>query len=145
MKEENMKKKLHLVSLGCVKNLVDSEVMLGRLQDYKLTNSVEDADLIIINSCGFIESAKVETIETIIEVNENRKKNSILVVSGCLSERYKNLLQSELPEVDIWTGVGDYDKIDELISEKKSMFSDKVYLIHNDDRVITNSNYHAYI
>jgi ribosomal protein S12 methylthiotransferase RimO len=137
--------KLHLISLGCVKNLVDSEVMLGRLQDYKLTNSVEDADLIIINSCGFIESAKVETIETIIEVNENRKKNSILVVSGCLSERYKNLLQSELPEVDIWTGVGDYDKIDELISEKKSMFSDKVYLIHNDDRVITNSNYHAYI
>jgi len=137
--------KLHLISLGCVKNLVDSEVMLKKLENYQLTNNIEEADLIIINSCGFIESAKSESIETIIEAIENKKEDAVLVVSGCLSERYKNELQKEFPEVDVWTGVGDYDKIDKLITQKKSMFSDKVYLIHNEDRVITNSNYHAYI
>ena len=137
--------KLHLISLGCVKNLVDSEVMLGKLQNYKITPNLEEADLIIVNTCGFIESAKTESVETILEAIENKKENSILVVAGCLSERYKQDLQKELPEVDIFTGVGDYGRIDELISKKQSQFSDEVYLIHNEDRVITNSNYHSYI
>jgi ribosomal protein S12 methylthiotransferase RimO len=137
--------KLHLISLGCVKNLIDSEVMLGKLKNYEITQNVEEADLIIINTCGFIESAKEESITTILEVDEVRKKGSILVVAGCLSERYKNELQEQIPEVDIWTGVGDYDKIDSIIKNKKSQFSDKVYLIHNEERIITNSNYHAYI
>jgi ribosomal protein S12 methylthiotransferase len=137
--------KLHLISLGCVKNLVDSEVMLGKLKEYELTNDIKEADVIIINTCGFIESAKEESINTILEANEERKKDSILVVTGCLSARYKELLQKEIPEVDVWSGVGEYDKIDKLIKEKKSLFTDEVYLIHNEDRVITNSNYHAYI
>jgi ribosomal protein S12 methylthiotransferase len=137
--------KLHLISLGCVKNLVDSEVMLAKLKEYKLTDNLEEADVIIINTCGFIESAKEESINTILEANEERKKDSLLVVTGCLSARYKELLQKEIPEVDIWAGVGEYDKIDELIKQKKSLFSNKVFLIHNEDRIITNSNYHAYI
>jgi ribosomal protein S12 methylthiotransferase RimO len=137
--------KLHLISLGCVKNLIDSEVMLGKLKKYELTDNINEADVIIINTCGFIESAKEESINTILEANEERKKDSLLVVTGCLSARYKELLQKEIPEVDIWTGVGEYDKIDELIKQKKSLFTDEVYLIHNEDRVITNSNYHAYI
>jgi len=137
--------KLHLISLGCVKNLIDSEVMLAKLKEYKLTDNINEADVIIINTCGFIESAKEESINTIFEANEQRKENSTLVVTGCLSARYKELLQKEIPEVDIWAGVGEYNKIDELIKQKKSLFSNEVYLIHNEDRVITNSNYHAYI
>jgi len=137
--------KLHLISLGCVKNLIDSEVMLGKLKNYTITSNINDADVIIINTCGFIESAKEESINTILEAIEEKKDNAILVVAGCLSQRYKEELQKELPEVDIFTGVGDYDKIDELIAKKQSTFSDKVYLITNEDRIITNSNYHAYI
>jgi ribosomal protein S12 methylthiotransferase len=137
--------KLHLISLGCVKNLIDSEVMLGKLKEYELTNNINEADVIIINTCGFIESAKEESINTIFEANEERKKDSMLVVTGCLSARYKEALQKEIPEVDIWSGVGEYDKIDKLIAKKQSLFTDEVYLIHNEERVITNSNYHAYI
>ena len=141
-----MKKKLYLISLGCVKNLVDSEVMLSKLKDeYEISNNPEEADLIIINTCGFIQSAKEESIEAILEMIETKKEDSILVVAGCLSERYKKELPKELPEVDIFTGVGDYDKIAELVKQKRSQFSDKVYLIQNEERVITNSNYHAYI
>jgi ribosomal protein S12 methylthiotransferase RimO len=141
-----MQKTLHLISLGCNKNLVDSEVMLGKLSNYKLTDSVDKADVIIVNTCGFIDAAKEESINTILEANYNRKESSLLVVSGCLSERYKEELIKELPEVDIFTGVGDYDRIDELISLKKSSFTPQVYLANeNSPRVITGSKYHAYI
>jgi len=141
-----MQKTLHLISLGCNKNLVDSEVMLGKLHTYKITNDISDADVIIVNSCGFIEAAKEESISTILEANELRKENSLLVVSGCLSERYKDELIKAIPEVDIFTGVGDYDRIDELILNKESSFTPEVYLANeNSKRVITNSNYHAYI
>ncbi|NPA27581.1 MAG: 30S ribosomal protein S12 methylthiotransferase RimO [Epsilonproteobacteria bacterium] len=141
-----MSKRLHLISLGCNKNLVDSEVMLGKLKDYKIVNEPKDADVIIVNTCGFIEAAKAESINAILEAHNQRKKDSLLVVSGCLSQRYKDELIKELPEVDIFTGVGDYDRIDELISLKKSSFSPQVYLSsENSPRIITNSNYHAYI
>jgi len=139
-------KQLYLASLGCTKNLVDSEVMLGKLHNYTITNTPEDADLIIINTCGFIESAKQESLETIFELDALRKNDSVLVVSGCLSQRYKEELPRELVEVDIFTGVGDYDKIDQLVEEKKSRFSEKVYLADGiEDRIVTGSNYHAYI
>ncbi len=138
-------KKLHLVSLGCTKNLVDSEVMLGKLKDYQLTDNESEADVIIVNTCGFIESAKQESLQTVLNLHQNRKENSLLVMSGCLSERYKEELQKELTEVDIFTGVGDYDKIDELIEKKQSSFTPKSYLIQDENRVITGSNYHAYI
>ena len=139
-------KKLHLVSLGCNKNLVDSEVMLGRLAEYELTNEVDSADVIIVNTCGFIEAAKAESINTILDMHESRKQDSLLVVSGCLSERYQKELAQEIPEVDIFTGVGDYARIDELISLKQSSFTPEVYLANeNSPRVITGSKYHAYV
>lgn len=138
-------KKLHIVSLGCTKNLVDTEVMLGRLKDFTLTQNPAEADVIIVNTCGFINAAKEESLQTIFDLHSQRKEDSLLVMAGCLSERYKEELQKELPEVDIFTGVGDYAKIDELIKEKKSHFSDQVYLIKKEERLITGSNYHAYI
>lgn len=139
-------KKLHLVSLGCTKNLVDSEVMLGRLREYEISDDAEASDVIIVNTCGFIDAAKEESINTILNLHDIRKKDSLLVVSGCLTERYQEELQRDLPEVDIFTGVGDYEKIDQMIAEKRGIFSPSVYLANeNSDRVITGSNTHAYI
>ena len=137
--------KLHLVSLGCNKNLVDSEIMLGRLQNYELTPDVASADVIIVNTCGFINSAKEESIRAILDMHEARKKGSLLVVTGCLMQRYREELMKELPEVDLFTGVGDYDKIDEIILKKQNLFSPDTYLQASEERVITGSNYHAYI
>ena len=139
-------KKLHLVSLGCTKNLVDSEVMLGRLKEYEISDDATTADVIIVNTCGFIDAAKEESINTILNLHEERKESSLLVVSGCLTERYQEELQRDLPEVDIFTGVGDYEKIDKMIAEKRGVFSPEVYLANeNSERVITGSNTHAYI
>jgi ribosomal protein S12 methylthiotransferase RimO len=139
-------KKLHLVSLGCTKNLVDSEVMLGRLKEYEITDDNAEADVIIVNTCGFIDAAKEESINTVLNLHDERKDDSILVMSGCLSERYKEELQADMPEIDIFTGVGDYEKIDALIASKQSTFSPEVYLAtETSGRVITGSNYHAYI
>jgi ribosomal protein S12 methylthiotransferase RimO len=140
-------KKLHLVSLGCTKNLIDSEVMLGKLKDYEIVENSSCADVIIVNTCGFIQSAKEESLETIFELYETKKDDAIIVMAGCLSQRYKDELQQELKdEVDIFLGVGDYDIIDKLIQEKRSSFSNKVFLADEQyDRVVTGSNYHAYI
>ena len=137
--------KLHLVSLGCNKNLVDSEIMLGRLKNYEITPDVALADVIIVNTCGFINSAKEESIRAILDMHEVRKKGSLLVVTGCLMQRYREELMKELPEVDLFTGVGDYDKIDEIILKKQNLFSPDTYLQASEERVITGSNYHAYI
>jgi len=140
-----MGNKLHIVSLGCTKNLVDTEVMMGKLQNFELTDDAQEADAIIVNTCGFIDAAKEESINTVLNLHENRKEDSVLVMAGCLSERYKEDLAKDMPEVDIFTGVGDYDKIDELLTEKKSRFSDEVFLIDGAERVVTGSTYHAYI
>ncbi len=140
-----MSNKLHIVSLGCTKNLVDTEVMMGRLQNFELTDNQEEADVIIVNTCGFIDAAKQESINTVLNLHDARKEDSVLVMAGCLSERYKEELRIDMPEVDIFTGVGDYDKIDELLVEKKSRFSEEVYLIDGAERVVTGSTYHAYI
>ncbi len=140
-----MANKLHIVSLGCTKNLVDTEVMMGKLQNFELTDAQEEADVIIVNTCGFIDAAKEESINTVLNLHDARKEDSLLVMAGCLSERYKEELASDMPEVDIFTGVGDYDKIDELLQEKKSRFSEEVFLIDGAERVVTGSTYHAYI
>ena len=140
-----MSNKLHIVSLGCTKNLVDTEVMMGKLQNFELTDESQDADVIIVNTCGFIDAAKEESVNTVLSLHEARKEDSILVMAGCLSERYKDDLAVQIPEVDIFTGVGDYDHIDELLIEKKSRFSEEVYLIDGAERVVTGSTYHAYI
>jgi len=140
-----MSNKLHIVSLGCTKNLVDTEVMMGKLQNFELTDESENADVIIVNTCGFIDAAKEESVNTVLSLHEARKEDSLLVMAGCLSERYKDDLATQIPEVDIFTGVGDYDHIDELLVEKKSRFSQEVYLIDGAERVVTGSTYHAYI
>lgn len=119
--------------------------MLGRLQNYEITSDVASADVIIVNTCGFINSAKEESIRAILDMHEARKKDSLLVVTGCLMQRYREELMKELPEVDLFTGVGDYDKIDEIILKKQNLFSPDTYLQASEERVITGSNYHAYI
>ncbi|MBK1963793.1 30S ribosomal protein S12 methylthiotransferase RimO [Campylobacter novaezeelandiae] len=138
--------KLYLLSLGCNKNLVDSEIMLGRLSEYEICDEPNKADVIIVNTCGFIESAKKESIEAILNLHEQRKENSLLVVTGCLMQRYRQELMKELPEVDLFTGVGDYEKIDEMILKKINLFSSSTYLqSENSKRIITGSNSHAFI
>ncbi|EOX2644827.1 30S ribosomal protein S12 methylthiotransferase RimO, partial [Campylobacter jejuni] len=102
--------KLYLMSLGCNKNLVDSEIMLGRLSAYELCDEPSKADILILNTCGFIDSAKKESINAILDLHEQRKKDSLLVVTGCLMQRYREELMKELPEVDLFTGVGDYER-----------------------------------
>lgn len=137
---------LYLVSLGCNKNLVDSEIMLGRLGNFTIVDDPKIADVMIVNTCGFIASAKEESIKVILELASYKKKNTVLVVTGCLMQRYRDELMKELPEVDIFSGVGDYDKIDEIILKKQSKFSPQTYLqTDKQERVITGSNFHAYI
>jgi len=140
-----MSNKLHIVSLGCNKNLVDTEVMLGRLKAYDMTDDASEADVIIVNTCGFIDAAKEESINTVMNLHDQRKDDSMLVMAGCMSERYSEELSKELTEVDIFTGVGDYANIDKLLAEKESRFSDQVYLIDGEERVVTGSSYHAYV
>ena len=139
--------KLYLISLGCNKNLVDSEVMLGRLKNYEITDDVSSADVLIVNTCGFIESAKEESIRAILELSSERKKGSLLVVTGCLMQRYADELMRELKgEVDLFAGLGDFAKIDELIAKRENAdFKNAVFLQEQESRVITGSNYHAYI
>lgn len=114
------KYKVGLVSLGCDKNRVDSEIILGKMSnEYEITNNPKNADIIIVNTCGFIESAKQESIDTILEmadykVNYNCK---LLIATGCLTQRYGEELGKLIPEIDIMLGVNDYNKINEIITE----------------------------
>ena len=100
--------KVGFVSLGCPKNLVDSEVMLGTLAGcgYSITPNKEEADVIVVNTCGFIDSAKKESIDTILEMAELKTRGNCkrLVVAGCLAERYRNQIQQEIPEIDFVFG-----------------------------------------
>ena len=145
-------KKVGFVSLGCPKNLVDSEVMLGILarHDYKITSDHQDADVIIINTCGFIESAKKESIDTILELAKLKETGSLrlLVVSGCLPQRYQDELTKELPEVDLWIGTGEYHKIVEYLEkeEKGSHLIQSEY-IYDDltPRLVSTPKHTAYI
>ncbi|MEW6673262.1 MAG: 30S ribosomal protein S12 methylthiotransferase RimO [Thermodesulfobacteriota bacterium] len=107
--------KLHLVSLGCARNLVDSEIMLGRLKHsgWALTEDPAEAETIIVNTCSFIESAVNESIDTILELAAFKKNGSCrkLIVAGCLPERYREEIVGALPEVDMFLGTGAYDRI----------------------------------
>ncbi len=114
-----MFKKVSLASLGCSKNLVDSEYMLGILEGagYEIVDNEEDAEVIIVNTCTFIESAKTESIECILELAGYKNTNcKALIVAGCLAQRYKEQILSEIPEVDAVVGVNEYSKIAEIIS-----------------------------
>ncbi|MFA7061711.1 MAG: 30S ribosomal protein S12 methylthiotransferase RimO [Pedobacter sp.] len=120
--EETRKQKVSMVSLGCPKNLVDAEVMLGLLskQDYEITTDEKAADVIIVNTCSFIKEAKQESIDTILDLAERKHDGRChtLIVSGCLPQRYQEELAKELPEVDIFIGTGDYPRIAEILAEK---------------------------
>lgn len=114
-----MKKKIGIVSLGCPKNLVDSEIMLGMLShaDYEIVNNKEDANVLIVNTCGFIESAQQESINTILEMADEKGHNcEVLIVTGCMAERYKEKILEQIPEVDAVLGTGNYKEIAEVIN-----------------------------
>ena len=104
--------KIGTISLGCPKNLVDSEVMLGYIaeRNFDITNNPEEADLIIVNTCGFIESAKEESINTILQMGEYKKTGSCkyLIITGCLGQRYATELLEEIPEADAVIGTECY-------------------------------------
>jgi ribosomal protein S12 methylthiotransferase len=115
---------IHLVSLGCARNLVDSESMLGRLRQagHTLTSEPDQADVVIVNTCSFIESAADESIETILELAELKKTGRCrrLIVTGCLPERYREEILGALPEVDVFLGTGAYDQIVEAVDERRT-------------------------
>ncbi len=117
------KQKVHLVSLGCPKNRVDSEVMLGHLDQggYSFVDSPDDADVIVVNTCAFIDSAKEESVDAILEMGEFKKTGSAtkLVVAGCLSQRYAPQLAEEIPEVDHFLGTGNFDQILDVLGSKQ--------------------------
>lgn len=154
------------ISLGCSKNLIDTEVAIGKFKEHKynIVNDPKQADIIVINTCGFITSAKEEAINTILEMTEYKKKRcKYLIVMGCLVQRYYNDLVKSLPEVDMFIKIDDYDnlwdKIEELISCQKgpslmtscqkgpsqlttaTMFNEKEYL----DRVVSTGENYAYL
>ena len=111
--------KVGFVSLGCSKNLVDTEMMIGlfKKNNYEIVNNPKEAEIIVINTCGFIESAKEEAINTILEMAEYKKENcKFLIVTGCLVERYKEDLIKSLPEVDLFVKFSEYNTIWEQIA-----------------------------
>src|SRR5688572_3599045 len=112
--------KIGLISLGCPKNLVDSEVMLGLAQQsgHQLTRDAADADVLVVNTCAFIDKAKQESIDTILEMAEHKKTGRCtrLVVTGCLAERYREELREQIPEIDAVLGTGEVPEIVEAIS-----------------------------
>jgi len=119
-------KKVGFVSLGCPKNLVDSEVMMGQLKEagYEITNDAADADTVVVNTCGFIESAKEESIEAILEATHLKEQGKAkkVVVAGCLVERYRDELLKELPEVDAFIGTNQLDRIVEAAEKDRKEF-----------------------
>lgn len=143
-----------MVSLGCAKNQTDAEIMLGILADKgcKIVSDTEQADIIIVNTCGFIESAKQESIDTILEMAQYKSgRCRLLIMTGCLAERYSSQILEELPEVDAVVGTGDYHKIAEVISA--AFGGDKPVLCGHKDfspeeglpRMLSTPSYTAYI
>lgn len=146
--------KVGMISLGCPKNQVDGEVMLEKLNKsgFDIAQSIEDSDVMIINTCGFIEDAKREAIETILEVAEYKKAGliSAIVVTGCLAERYQDEILKEMPEVDSVIGIGadrDIVKVCQkaLIGVQTSFYPDKKYLLLEGDRMLSTPPHWAYL
>ncbi|SHJ90619.1 30S ribosomal protein S12 methylthiotransferase RimO [Paramaledivibacter caminithermalis] len=129
-----MNEKIYLETLGCSKNQVDSEIMLGILKEhnYDFTYDESEADIIIINTCGFIESAKKESIDTILELAQLKKtcKCKILIVTGCLAQRYSKELSMEIPEVDAFLGTTNFNEIAKIINK----------ILKNNERIVSTAN-----
>ncbi|MDD6794171.1 MAG: 30S ribosomal protein S12 methylthiotransferase RimO [Clostridiaceae bacterium] len=148
------KYKVGMVSLGCDKNRVDSEIILGTMsKEYEITNNPKEADIIIVNTCGFIEKAKQESIDTILEMAKYKEKHKckLLIATGCLTLRYCIDLKELMPEIDIILGVNDYKQINEHILEYitehkqtlKVNYSDEN--INEGERILTTDSQTAYI
>jgi len=156
MSEKKMPK-VGFVSLGCPKNLVDSEVMLGTLagQGYSITPHKEDADIIVVNTCGFIDSAKKESIDTILEMAELKTQGNCkkLVVAGCLAERYRAEIQKEIPEIDFIFGPDELGRVLEAVQLDSSavvpdVSIDALYTskeVPTIPRILTTPSYMAYL
>ncbi|MGH7828119.1 MAG: 30S ribosomal protein S12 methylthiotransferase RimO [Candidatus Binatia bacterium] len=150
------KEKFSIVSLGCARNLVDSEVMAGLLQrgHYEMVQDPAIADVVLVNTCGFIEAAKAESIDTIVELGRLKEEGKIkkLVVAGCLSQRYPVELAAELPEVDLFIGTGEVPIIDEILREHEAHQSRRQYVgipqylyDHATPRLRTTPSYTAFL
>lgn len=146
--------KISLISLGCAKNLVDSEHMLARLRDagYTITDDMAEADVGIINTCGFIEAAKTEAIETILDTARYKEEGSLkgLIVTGCLAQRYRAEIEQDLPEVDVICGTGSYDNIvdavrDVLAGKKAAYMADMASAALEGSRDRLTPSYTAYL
>lgn len=146
--------KVGMVSLGCSKNQVDAEIMLSRIQKrgFELCTDVGSCDVVIVNTCGFIEDAKRESIENILEFCTLKKEGRIkaVVVTGCLAERYQKEIQQEIPEADVILGLGSMDQIVEsiekaLMGKKVVSFGEKCNLPLEGERIISNLPFFAYI
>ncbi|HKX51010.1 MAG TPA: 30S ribosomal protein S12 methylthiotransferase RimO, partial [Candidatus Binatia bacterium] len=126
------KQKFSIISLGCARNLVDSEVMSGLLvQDhYEMVQEPAEADVVLINTCGFIDAAKAESIDTIVEISRLKQEGTLrkLVVAGCLSQRYPQELATELPEVDLFIGTGEIPRIVDILREHERNQSRRQYV-----------------
>lgn len=149
-----MSKKIGMVSLGCPKNQVDAEIMLSKLQNggFEIVNDPAEADLIIVNTCAFIESAKKESIESILDMASYKEDypSVRLLVTGCLAERYRSEIFEEIPEVDGVIGIGADNDIcevcEKLLSfEKVEEYPPKENLCFDGDRILTTPSYSAYI
>lgn len=146
--------KVGMVSLGCSKNQVDAEILLALMVNngYEICADAQQCDVVIINTCGFIEDAKRESIETIFEFAQlkNQGQVKVLVVTGCLAERYRDQLVSEIPEADVVLGIGSNTQIAQAVQkaldgQRVSAFGDKADLPLNGDRVLSTANYSAYL
>lgn len=146
--------KVGMISLGCPKNQVDAEIMLSALKNagYTLTKREDDADVIIVNTCGFLESAAEEAIETILEVASYKTAGVLkaLIVTGCMAERYKEDISLEIPEVDVVVGLGSNKDIVKIVNDAlkgnfKNCYGEKLDLPLEGERILTTPSYTAYL
>ncbi len=149
-----MSKKIGMISLGCPKNQVDAEMLLAKLSEngFEISDDVDGTDAVIVNTCGFIEDAKKEAIENILDMAELKKEGSVgkIIVTGCLAERYRDEIFSEIPEVDAVVGIGSNEDICEICEkvingETVTSFGEKTCLPLNGERMLTTPSYYAYI
>lgn len=150
-----MNKNVGMISLGCDKNRIDAEIMLAILSrnGYNIVNDEKKADVIIINTCGFIESAKEESVDTILEMAKNKEsgKCKSIIVTGCMAQRYKDELLRELPEIDAVVGTGSYRDICNIVKRtlegenSLTEFNDINYSLEYENRIVTTPGHYAYV
>ena len=145
------RKKIGVISLGCDKNRVDTEKMLAILGAENVTNDIESAEIIVVNSCAFLESARAEAIETVFECNSYRKNGKLekLILTGCLPQKFIDEIFEELTEVDVFLGISDYELLPEAIElaykGERVNFVGKKDAVKTIDRIVTTPLHYAYL